>query len=129
MRTEKAIPYNMDEYIAGIPKDTQTILEELRMTIRLAAPYAKERISYRMPSFYLKGNLVYFAAYKNHIGFYPTASGIEAFREELAVYKRGKGSVQFPISEPLPLNLIADIVKYRVYENLERATAKTKKLP
>jgi uncharacterized protein YdhG (YjbR/CyaY superfamily) len=127
MDSEKSAPKNIDEYISTFPKEIQKILEELRSTIRKAAPGAEETISYQMPTFTLKGNLVHFAAYKNHIGFYPTPSGIETFKEELAVYKWAKGSVQFPIDKPLPLKLVAKIVEFRVRENLEKALLKQKK--
>jgi uncharacterized protein YdhG (YjbR/CyaY superfamily) len=127
MTNDKTAPTNIDEYIAQFPKDVQEILQELRATIRAAAPEAEEAISYQMPTFKLKGYLVYFAAHKNHIGFYPAPRGIEAFKEELSVYKGGKGTVQFPIDKPLPLELISKIVRYRVAENLEKAAAKSKK--
>jgi uncharacterized protein YdhG (YjbR/CyaY superfamily) len=116
---------SIDEYIATFPKEIQNILEELRATIQAAAPDAKEKISYQMPTFDLKGNLVHFAAYKNHIGFYPQPSGIQAFRNELSIYEGAKGSVQFPIDKPLPLKLISKIVKFRVAENLKRAGIKS----
>jgi len=119
-------PANIDEYIARFPKDVQGILEQLRTTIRKAAPDAEEAISYQMPTFRLKGNLVHFAAYKKHIGFYPTPSGIEKFKKELSVYEGAKGSVKFPIDKPLPFDLISEIVKFRAQENLERAQAKKK---
>jgi len=119
-------PVNIDDYIARFPKEVQVILERLRTTIREAAPDAKEAISYQMPTFRLKGNLVHFAAYKNHIGFYPTASGIEKFKKELFYYEGAKGSVKFPINEPLPFDLVSEIVKFRAQENLERAKAKRK---
>lgn len=119
-------PTNIDAYIARFPKDVQRILEQLRTTIRKAAPDAEEAISYQMPTFRLKGNLVHFAAYKNHIGFYPTPSGIEKFKKELSVYGGAKGSVKFPIDKPLPFDLISEIAKFRVQENLERAQAKKK---
>ena len=96
------------------------------MTIRKAAPGAEETIKYRMPTFTLNGNLVYFAAFKNHIGFYPVPTGIEKFKKELAVYEQGKGSVQFPLDQPIPYSLISKIVKFRVKENLARAAAKGK---
>jgi uncharacterized protein YdhG (YjbR/CyaY superfamily) len=118
---------NVNEYIAGFPKDVQGILEKLRATIKKAAPGAEELINYGVPAFRLNGNLVFFAAHKNHIGFYPAPSGIEAFKKELAAYEGAKGSVQFPIEKPLPLSLITKIVKFRVKENLEKAAAKTKK--
>lgn len=114
----------IDEYINAFPEDVQRILNELRQTIRDAAPEAKETINYQMPTFTLNGNLVHFAAFKNHIGFYPTPTGIEAFKEDLSVYKGAKGSVQFPINEPLPLLLIRRIVEYRVKENRERKQKK-----
>lgn len=114
----------IDEYINAFPEDVQRILNELRQTIRDAAPEAKETINYQMPTFTLNGNLVHFAAFKNHIGFYPTPTGIEAFKEDLSVYKGAKGSVQFPITEPLPLLLIRRIVEYRVKENRERKQKK-----
>ena len=107
----------MDEYIAAFPKNIQTLLEQMRTTIRKAAPDAVETISYAIPTFKLNGNLVHFAAFKNHIGFYPTPAGIEEFEKELSVYKQGKGSVQFPLDKPLPLALITRIVKYRTKKN------------
>ena len=118
MKTNKA--ENIDAYISGFPKETQKLLNEIRSTIRKAAPEAEETINYAIPTFKLKGNLVHFAAFKNHIGFYPAPSGIEAFKEELAGYERAKGSVQFPLDQPLPLSLISRIVKFRVKENLGR---------
>jgi uncharacterized protein YdhG (YjbR/CyaY superfamily) len=124
METDRTAPTNIDEYIAGFPKDVQEILEKIRMTIRKAAPGAEETIKYQMPTFTLKGNLVHFAAFKKHIGFYPVPTGIEAFKDELAVYKGGKGSVQFPLDQPIPFDLISRIVKFRVQENLEKAAAK-----
>jgi uncharacterized protein YdhG (YjbR/CyaY superfamily) len=126
METKTTTPKDVDEYISGFPKEVQRLLEELRATIKKAAPDAEEVISYQMPAFKLQGMLVYFAGYKSHIGFYPTPSGIEAFRKELSVYKGAKGSVQFPTDSPLPLNLISKIVKYRVRENLEKANTKKK---
>lgn len=114
----------MDEYISTFPEDVQRILKELRQTIKKAAPDAEETINYQMPTFTLNGNLVHFAAFENHIGFYPTPSGIEAFKKELSGYKGAKGSVQFPIDEPLPLPLIRRIVEYRVKENMERKQKK-----
>jgi uncharacterized protein YdhG (YjbR/CyaY superfamily) len=114
----------IDEYISMFPEDVRTILINLRQTIRDAAPEAQETINYQMPTFTLNGNLVHFAAFKNHIGFYPTPTGIEAFKDELSAYKGAKGSVQFPIDQPLPLPLIRRIVEYRVKENLERKPKK-----
>jgi uncharacterized protein YdhG (YjbR/CyaY superfamily) len=119
--------YNQtDEYIADFSPEVQTILNTLRAVIQEAAPDAEEKISYQMPTFALHGNLVHFAAYKNHIGFYPAPSGIEAFKDELSVYKGAKGSVQFPIDKPLPYELISRIVKYRVAENTKKAHNKSK---
>ena len=120
-------PYiTIDEYIAQFSPEIQEKLESIRSVIRAAAPEAEEKISYQMPTFFLKGNLVHFAVHTKHIGFYPTPSGIEAFEKELAVYKNAKGSVQFPIDQPLPLRLIAEIVKFRVEENLKNFEAKRK---
>ena len=116
----------MDEYIAAFPRDVGDILNSLRRAIKETAPEAEEAISYQIPTFRLNGNLVHFAAFEKHIGFYPTPAGIEAFKKELARYKMAKGSVQFPIDQPLPLPLIRKIVKYRVKENLERKPKKKK---
>jgi uncharacterized protein YdhG (YjbR/CyaY superfamily) len=118
---------SIDEYIATFPEDIQKILEEIRATIKVAAPEATEKISYQMPTFYLKGNLVHFAAYKRHIGFYPAPRGIEAFKDELARYEGSKGAIRFPIGEPLPLDLISRIVKFRVTDNLKNAEKKANK--
>lgn len=120
-------PNNIDDYIAGYPKDIQKILEQIRSTVKKAAPGADETISYAIPTFILNGNLVHFAAFKNHIGFYPAPTGIEAFEKELSVYKTGKGSVQFPLDKPMPLDLITEIVRFRVMKNLEKAGKKTDK--
>ena len=114
----------MDEYMNAFPEDVRRILNELRQAIKEVAPAAEETINYQIPTFTLNGNLVHFAAFQNHIGFYPTPSGMEAFKNELSGYKRAKGSVQFPIDEPLPLPLIRRIVEYRVKENLERKQKK-----
>jgi uncharacterized protein YdhG (YjbR/CyaY superfamily) len=111
----------VERYIQGFPKETREKLEELRQTIRSAAPEATEIISYQMPTFFLDGNLVYYAGFKEHIGFYPTPHGITAFEAELAPYKRGKGSIRFPLDEPLPVGLIRKIVKLRVEENSAKA--------
>jgi uncharacterized protein YdhG (YjbR/CyaY superfamily) len=111
----------IDEYIKTFPEDVQAILEKIRQTIRKAAPEAVETISYQMPAFKLNGrNLVYFAAWKNHIGFYPMPSGTEAFKKELSPYKGAKGSVRFPIEKPIPYDLVKKIVIFRVKENLEK---------
>lgn len=119
----------VDEYIAVFPKAVQAKLKSLRAAIKAAAPEAKERISYQMPAYWLQGNLVYFAAFKHHIGLYPTARGIAAFKRDLSRYAGGKGSVQFPIDEPLPLNLISKIVKFRVSDNTKTAKANFQKKP
>lgn len=117
----------IDEYIAAFPAEVQQKLNELRQVIKAAAPQAGEKISYRMPTFTLEGNLVHFAAYKKHIGFYPTSSGIAHFQQELSAYKTSKGAVQFPVDQPIPYDLVRRMVAFRVQENLERATAKKKK--
>ena len=124
MKTKHATPKSIDEYIAGFPQDVRAVLERVRTTIRKAAPSAEEKISYQIPTFTLKGNLVYFAAFKKHIGFYPVPTGIEAFKKELSPYKQAKGSVQFPLDKPIPYDLIGQIVKLRVKGNLTRAKAK-----
>lgn len=118
---------SIDEYIASFPADTQAILQTLRATIQAVAPDAQERISYQIPTFTLKGNLVHFAAFKTHIGFYPTSSARAAFPQELAQYEGAKGTIRFPIDQPLPLELIRTIVEFRVAENLGRAAAKSRK--
>jgi uncharacterized protein YdhG (YjbR/CyaY superfamily) len=119
-------PKNIDEYIGCYPKEIQKLLEQLRSTIKKAAPNAVEIISYGMPAFKQNGMLVWFAAHTKHIGFYPGASGIEAFKQELSVYKGAKGSVQFPLDKPLPSGLITRIVKFRVTENIQKAELKKK---
>jgi uncharacterized protein YdhG (YjbR/CyaY superfamily) len=115
---------DVDTYIEGFPGETRKLLEQLRTTIKRAAPDAKEVISYQMPAYKLQGMLVYFAAYAKHIGFYPASSGIAAFKKELSVYKGAKGSVQFPLDEPLPLELVAEIVAFKVKENVKKAEMK-----
>ena len=117
----------IDAYIATFPNDIQAILQALRAAIRAAAPDAEETIAYQMPTFRLKGNLVHFAAHRQHIGFYPTPSGIAAFRDELAAYKSAKGSVQFPLDQPLPLDLVQRIVRFRVAENQAAAAGQRKR--
>jgi len=124
MEISKKTPRNIDEYILGFPEKVQEILQKIRLTIKKAAPEAEEVISYQMPTFRLNGNLVHFAAFKDHIGFYPIPSGIEAFKEELGPYKGGKGSVQFPINGAIPYSLITKIVRFRVMENLEKMQKK-----
>ncbi|MEK0314718.1 iron chaperone [Cohnella sp. 56] len=113
-----------DDYIATFPPEIQSLLQAVRNTIRQAAPEAKEKISYQIPTLELHGNLVHFAAFKQHIGFYPGADGIAVFKDELSAYKGAKGSVQFPIDEPLPHALIARITAYRAAQNKARAEAK-----
>ena len=108
---------DIDSYIASFPAEIQEILEKVRVTIRKAAPDAEERINYGIPTFTLNGNLVHFAAFTNHLGFYPTPSGIKVFSKELSVYESAKGSVKFPIDKPIPYELITKIVKFRVKEN------------
>lgn len=117
-------PHNIDDYIAGFPVEIQALLERMRTIIREAAPGAQEKISYAMPTFYQQGNLVHFAAFKGHIGFYPAPSAIQAFKEELAAYKTSKGAVQLPMDQPLPVALITKMVKYRVRENLQKSKYK-----
>lgn len=119
---------SIDEYIASFPEETRVKLEQMRGTIKAAAPEAQEKISYQMPTFYLHGNLVHFAAHASHIGFYPTPSGIEAFKDKLTIYKSSKGAVQFPADEPLPLDLVSEIVRFRVGENLKNAEKKSSKV-
>jgi len=114
----------VDEYIASFPEDAQTKLQELRATIKAAAPEAVEKISYQMPAFFLKGNLVYYAAWKKHIGFYAIPSANEAFKDELSAYTVSKGAVQFPLDRPLPVDLITRMTRFRVAENLARAQAR-----
>mgnify|MGYP006157952931 CR=1 FL=1 len=113
-------PTTVDQYIANFPAEVQELMQQVRSTIKASAPQAEERISYGMPGYYLNGPLVYFAGYKNHIGFYATPNGHEAFAEELSKYKQGKGSVQFPLSEPMPIDLIKRIVAFRVETQLAK---------
>jgi uncharacterized protein YdhG (YjbR/CyaY superfamily) len=127
MEENKTTYSTIDEYIIQFSPEVQEILQTLRTVIKEAAPDATEKINYQMPTFDLHGNLVHFAAYKNHIGFYPAASGIDAFKHELSEYKGAKGSVQFPIEKPLPYELISKIVKFRVAENIKKAADKSKK--
>jgi uncharacterized protein YdhG (YjbR/CyaY superfamily) len=127
MKKGKPVSKNIDEYIADFPKDVQKLLQQLRSTIKKTAPNAEEKIAYGIPTFTLNGNLVHFGAYKTHIGFYPAPSGLEAFEKELAPYVTGKGTAQFPLDKPLPLDLITEIVKFRVMKNLEKPVAKREK--
>lgn len=120
MEKEKKQYKSIDEYIRSFPEHIQKKLLEMREIIREQAPQAQEKISYQMPTFFLNGNLVHFAAFSKHIGFYPTSSGISAFISQLSKYKSAKGSVQFPLAEPLPIELIKEIVKFRVAENMKK---------
>jgi uncharacterized protein YdhG (YjbR/CyaY superfamily) len=127
METSRTSFKDIDEYIASFPPEVQKKLQGLRAVIKETAPEATEKISYQMPTFFLNGNLVHFAAFKHHIGFYPVPTGIEKFKKELAVYKPSKGAVQFPLDKPLPLDLIRKIVKFRVAENLKKAEERSRK--
>lgn len=127
MDSNKADFKSIDEYIATFPEATQVLLQEMRATIKAAAPDAVEKISYQMPTFAQQGNVVHFAAFKNHIGFYPVPRGVEAFEQELSLYDGSKGTVRFPMDKPLPLALISRIVQFRVTENLKKAEAKAAK--
>lgn len=120
MKARKRQFETIDEYIKTFPEDVQSILEKMRQTIRRAAPEAEEAISYQIPVFKLDGNLVWFAAFKNHVGLYPTPSGTEAFKKELSPYQGGKGSIRFPLKKPIPYDLVTKIVMFRKKENLEK---------
>lgn len=117
-------PGGVDDYISRFPPDIAAILQKVRETIRTAAPEAEEAIKYQLPTFVYNGNLVHFGGFKTHVGFYPTPSGINAFKKELSKYKGAKGSVQFPIDKPIPYSLIAKIVKYRLKENSRKPPRK-----
>lgn len=120
-------PRSIDEYIAAFPTETQIVLEQIRATIKNVAPDAEETISYGIPTFNLNNTyVVYFAGFKNHIGFYPTPVAVEAFQKEFESYKTGKGSIQFPLDQPMPFDLITRIVQFRIRENLEQAKTKKK---
>ena len=128
MMEDSKVKFNsIDEYIGLFPSEVQDILTTLRKVIKEAAPEATEKISYQMPTFAMHGNLVHFAAYKKHIGFYPAASGVAAFTDKLVEYKTSKGAIQFPIDKPLPYDLIREIVQFRVDENMKRVENKLKK--
>jgi len=118
---------SIDEYIATFPEEIQKKLQEIRATIKAAAPDAEEKISYKMPAFAQNGILVYFAAWKNHIGFYPIPSGTQAFKQELSAYESSKGAVKFPLDKPMPLDFISKNVKFRLAENLQKAQANANK--
>jgi uncharacterized protein YdhG (YjbR/CyaY superfamily) len=124
MPTKKSSSAVIDDYIAGFPRDVQEILEKTRKTIRRAAPDADEAIKNQIPTFVLNGNLVHFAAFKNHIGLYPSPTGMIEFQDELSAYKAVRGSVRFPLSEPMPFDLIRRLVEYRVAETRTRAKHK-----
>jgi len=125
-KESKKVYQTIDEYILLFPPNVQEILINIKNLIREEVPDVTEKISYQMPTFVLYGNLVHFAAYTNHIGLYPTPSGMEAFQKELSIYKSGKGSVQFPLDKPIPYDLIREIVKFRVKENIEKHNNKKK---
>jgi len=127
MQATSNVAANIDEYIGQFPANVQAILQKLRATIKKTAPGAEEVISYQMPAFKYHGMLVYFAGYKNHIGFYSTSSPMKVFKDKLSNYKTSKGAIQFPIDKAIPLTLVKDIVKFRVKENLEKEKAKLKK--
>ena len=127
MEINKVTYKSIDEYIYNFPPEVKEILVSIRKVIKEAAPDAEEKISYQMPTFVLHGNLVHFAAFKNHIGFYPTPSGNDAFKLEISEFKVGKGSIQFPIEKPMPYELIRKIVKFRVAENIQKKEEKLKK--
>jgi uncharacterized protein YdhG (YjbR/CyaY superfamily) len=122
MQSKSEAITTVDQYIASFPGPTKKLLKQVRATILKTCPEAEEQISYQMPAYKYLGVLAYFAGYKNHIGFYPTALGIEKFKKELSIYKGAKGSVQFPLDQPLPLKLIADIISFRVKQNLQKAS-------
>ena len=127
MRSDVPAPETIDAYIAGFPPDIQDILQRIRARIKAIVPDAEEAIKYQLPTFILKGNLVHFGAFKKHIGFYPSPTGIEKFKAELSVYEGAKGSIRFPLDQPIPYDLITEVVRFRMAENLERAEAKRKK--
>ena len=124
MMATRSTASSIDDYIAGFPPETRKTLKELRALIRASAPDATETISYAIPTFDLNGHLVHFAGHRRHIGFYPTGRGVDAFKEELKPYKSGKGSVQFPLGQPLPTDLIRRIVEFRVEENTGKASGR-----
>ena len=127
MKIGQAVTYDVNDYIAGFPPDVQEILEKIRLTIRKAAPDAEETIKYQIPTYTLKGNLVSFAAYRNHIGLYPVPAGTKKFQKELTVYKAAKSTLRLPLDQPIPFDLIRQLVKFRIKENLDRAAARAMK--
>lgn len=124
MKTDRTKPHDIDKYISGFTKEKQKLLKQLRDIIKKAAPQAQETISYGMPAFKKNGMIVYFAAWKNHIGFYPTSSAIKMFRKDLSVFNISKGTVQFPLDKPIPKGLVTRIVKFKVKENLKKQELK-----
>ena len=124
MKSDESTTNVIDDYISAFPKDVRDILQKVRSTIRKVAPDAQEKINYGIPTFTLNGNLVHFAGFKSHIGFYPTPSGIEKFKKELSKYEGAKGSVQFPLDQPIPYELIARITKFRVKEQMAKSKKK-----
>jgi uncharacterized protein YdhG (YjbR/CyaY superfamily) len=127
MKTDQSASIDIDTYIANFPEEVAELLQIIRIAIAVTAPNADEKISYGIPTFALKGNLVHFAAFKNHIGFYPGSSGIENFKDDLKAYETSKGTIRFPFGEPIPIDLIKKIVAFRVKQNLEVYDAKWKK--
>lgn len=128
MKANQSVPKNIDEYIAGFPNEVQEKLEKIRLTIQKAVPEAEEKISYQIPAFTWRGTyLIYFAAYKQHIGLYPAPRGVAEFKEAVAEYGAGKGTLRFPFDKPIPFNLVSKIVKYRMKAILEKAAAKAQK--
>ncbi len=127
MDKEVSVFRSVDEYISAFHPDVQEKMNFLRQEILALAPGVEERISYNMPAYHLNGSLLYFAAFKKHIGFYPTQSGINAYKEQLSKYKTAKGSIKLPLDQPLPVDLIREIIKFRVAENIERAQAKKRR--
>jgi uncharacterized protein YdhG (YjbR/CyaY superfamily) len=125
VKAKQSAPKNIDEYIEGFPTKVQAILNKIRATIKKAAPGSKEAMKYQIPTFInANGNLVHFAAYKSHIGFYPAPSGIDKFKEELSAYRTGRGTLQFPLDKPIPYGLITKVVKFRIKETSDKAKAK-----
>jgi uncharacterized protein YdhG (YjbR/CyaY superfamily) len=127
MKIEQTTSPGIDDYITGFPPEVQAILQQIRLTIRRAAPEATEAIKYQIPTFVLNGNLVSFAAYKQHIGLYPIPAGTQKFQKAIAAYRNAKSTVRFPLDEPIPFDLISQLVKYRVKETSPRAKAKQQK--
>jgi len=128
MEKEINSPQTVNDYIAGFHPDIQVILRKIQSIIRETVPEAEEVISYQMPTYRLHGNLVHFAAFKNHIGFYPTPTGVEAFTDELKPYQHAKGSIRFPLDQPIPYDLIVKIVEFRVTENLDKQNKRNRKI-